>query len=88
MISCAEKIPKDFIGIIGLNPVAKNATAVELDVTAVALAALLNAKDSLLLILPEIYFKPCEYLHPSTNTNISSAAIPRIIKIVRLCKTL
>jgi len=74
-------MPKDFIGIIGLNAVAKNAPAVVLDVTAVARAALLNAKASRLWISPEISLMFAVCRHPSTNTNMSSAAIPRTMNI-------
>lgn len=41
-IKIPEKIPKALIGIIGLRAFAKNATAVVLDVTAMALEALLK----------------------------------------------
>ena len=41
-IKTPVKIPKALIGIIALNALAKNATAVVLDVTVIALTPLLN----------------------------------------------
>ena len=74
-------MPNEAKGMIGLNALAKKAAAVVDEVVAVALAALLNEKASLLLWSVPIVLLYKVYSYPSTNTNISSAAIPSIKKI-------
>ena len=81
----AAYIPKELIGIIGLKTLAKKATDVVLDVTAVALAALLNEYASLLYLSSAISLKQILCLQASTNTKISSAAIPSTMKMTRVC---
>ena len=82
------KIPKALIGIIGLKALAKKATDVVLEVTAIALTDLLQAYAilSFLSSLKNLGATFSLYLHASINTNISSAAMPRTIKIAKLCR--
>ena len=77
------KTPKALTGSIGLAILAMKATEVVLDVTAIALAALLNAY-AILFSKSSFNNGICAlYLHPSMNTNISSAAIPSTMKIIK-----
>ena len=85
LIRTAAYIPKDFIGIIGLKALARKATAVVLDVIAVSLAALLNEYANLLCGSSRIYLILWVYLHPSINTNIPSAPMPRIMNTKMAC---
>lgn len=64
------------------------ATEVVLDVTAIALTALLN--EYAILRLTSFYRSSilALCLHPSMNTNMSSAAIPKTMKITKLCRLL
>ena len=73
------KIPNTLIGMISQNMFAKKATAVVLDVIAIARDALLNVYAILLLLLSIIFLLIYSlYLQASTNTKTSSAAIPRM----------
>ena len=80
----AAYIPKALIGMIGLKALAKKATEVVLEVTAIALTALFHAYDILCFVSNSLINLLC--LHASMNTKISSAAIPSTIKITRECK--
>lgn len=74
-ISTPENIPKALIGIMGLKTLAKKATAVVLDVTVIALTPLLKAYAILFFLsAPGNMCLLC--FQASTNTKISSAAIP------------
>jgi len=74
------------MGIIGLSVFDKNATAVVLEVTAIALTALFQAYDIRFFLSPLKISMHALYLHASMNTKISSAAIPSTMKMMRLCK--
>jgi len=74
------------MGIIGLSVFDKNATAVVLEVTAIALTALFQAYDILIFLSPLKISMQALCLHASMNTKMSSAAIPRTMKIIMLCK--
>lgn len=77
------KTPNALTGSIGLAILAIKATEVVLDVTAIALAALLN-EYAILLCKSSLNIGMCAlYLHPSMNTNISSAAIPSTMKTIK-----
>lgn len=71
------------MGSMGLMTFAMKATEVVLDVTAIALAALLKeyailfSKSSLSIGMFSLY------LHPSVNTKMSSASIPSTMKMTR-----
>jgi len=67
--------------MIGENTLAKKATDVVLDVIKVALPALLNEYASLLFSSPFSIGMCALCLQASMNTKISSAAIPKTIKI-------
>ena len=82
-IRIAAYIPKEDIGIIGLNAFAKNAAPVVLEVVRVALAALLKANANLFLSSLQISLLVALCRHPSMNTKISSAAIPSTMKIAK-----
>lgn len=84
------KIPKALIGIRGLKALAKKATDVVLEVTAIALEALLKVYAILFFLsspktLGAIILL---YLQASMKTNMSSAAMPRTMKTTKLCKLL
>lgn len=79
-------MPKELIGIKVLKALAKKETAVVLEVAAVALAALLKENAILLLMSFLIYGISPLNRYPSTKTKISSAAIPRTMKIAKVCK--
>ena len=79
-ISIPEKIPKALIGMIGLNTFAKRATAVVLLVTVMALTPLLKLY-AILLLVSALGNRIRLCFHASTNTNMSSAAIPITKKI-------
>jgi hypothetical protein len=66
---------------MGLTAFATKAIDVVLDVIRVALAALLQAKASLFSLSSLIYLMAFDCFHPSTSTKMSSAAIPRTMKI-------
>lgn len=97
-IRTPEKIPNALIGINGLKTLAKNATAVVLDVTVMALTPLLNEYAILLLFsLSMSHGSYMSYLitfgamyllcfQASTNTKMSSAAIPITKNIPIICK--
>ena len=81
--------PKAFIGIKGLKILAIKATAVVLEVTAIALTALLQAYAILLdLVLRIAGATVSLYLHASKNTKILSAATPKTMNTVKVCKLL
>ena len=83
------KIPKDLIGIKGLKQLAKNATLVVEEVTAIALTALLNEQASLFFLSERMFESILSLcLHASINTNMSSAAIPRTMKITKVWRLL
>jgi hypothetical protein len=76
------KIPNALIGIKGLKAFARNPTEVVLDVTNVALKALLQVYAILLFFDDRItVFSFWLYRQASNKTKTSSAAIPRTIKI-------
>ena len=74
------------MGMIGLKMFAIKATALVLEVTKVALEALLKAYANLLLMSSFKSSIFLLYLQASTNTKISSAAIPNTIKMQSMCK--
>jgi hypothetical protein len=65
---------------------ARNATAVVPEVIAMARTARRQAYDILFFKSPLYKVMRALYRHASMNTKISSAAIPRTMKITRLCK--
>ena len=81
-------MPNDWIGIIGLKALTKKATADVLDVTAMALTALRQLYAILFFLSPANCFIFSLCLQASMNTKISSAAIPRTMKINKVCNEL
>lgn len=81
-IRMAANMPKARIGLISDNALAKKATAVVLEVTRIALKDRLNAKARRLCSLLAIkgWFSACR--QASQKTKISSAAMPKTMKIV------
>ena len=78
----AANIPNALIGLISDEALAKKATAVVLDVTAIALKDLLNAYAILRFSsLASIGMQP-PWRHASQKTKMSSAAMPSTMKIV------
>ena len=84
----AAQIPKEDIGIIGFIAFAKNAAEVVLEVVAVAREALRKEQASLLLISLPIYLLLALWRQPSMKTKMSSAAMPKTMKMVNECKVL
>ena len=78
----AAKIPKALIGLISEAAFARKATAVVLEVTAMARNERFQAYASLLFSSPAIMVINSLCLQASQKTNMSSAAIPRIMKMV------
>ena len=84
-------IPNAFIGIKGLKKLAKKATAVVLEVKAMALSDLLKVYAILALLSPFFIIVGSIlslYRHASMNTKMSSAEIPRTRKIMSICNVL
>ena len=78
----AAYIPNPLIGLISENALARNATAVVLDVTVMARNERLKAKASLRLSSFLMKCKNSDWRQASQKTKMSSAAIPSTIKIV------
>ena len=78
----AAKIPKALIGLISDKEFARKATAVVLEVTAMARKERLKAYASLLFSSLAIMGINSLCLQASQKTNMSSAAMPRIMKMV------
>lgn len=79
-------IPKLETGIISESPVAKKAAAVVEEVANMAFEALLKVVAIILFLSPSSSFEIRDCLQASMNTKISSAAIPKITKIAKMCK--
>lgn len=87
-ISIPAKYPKADMGIISLKPVAMKAAEVVDDVASIAREALLKVIAILWFNLVLGSLSNCSYKavysQASTNTNISSAAIPKTMKIAQM----
>jgi len=82
-------MPNDLIGINGLKKLAKKATLVVEDVTAIALTALLKEYASLFFLSDKIFGSILSLcLQASINTKMSSAPIPSTMKMTRVCRLL
>lgn len=91
MINIPANIPKEEIGIILLNPVAKKAADVVDYVANIALLALLYVKAILWFKLILGSFSKVSlyrevYSQASTNTNMLAAEIPNTMKITVTCR--
>lgn len=80
-IIIAAYIPNPRIGLISENAFARKATAVVLEVTAMALKERLKAKAILRCSSWHIKGMNYDWRQASQNTNMSSAAIPKTMKM-------